>query len=312
VKVAALSPAELSSELRSRGVFLRTGPFIYHIQSSIRAVAQGIGLLYAEYPLAESHAFADFHVLLERPAGIRRWVRPQAVFSFDGFRPFPPLPLAQAYPMLEWALNWCVYSYANQFLIFHAAVIEKEGHAVIMPGEPGVGKSTLCAALVSRGWRLLSDELALVDTDKLRVTPIPRPVSLKNASIDLIRRFAPDAIIGEETYNTAKGTIAHMRPPPDSVERSQELPRPAWLIFPKYEAGEAVQLHDESKGRAFMRIAGSAFNYGLLGLEGFLTVTRLVENCRCYDLTYGDLAGAVEAFETLEPPARSALERARA
>jgi HprK-related kinase A len=312
VKVAALSLAELSSELRSCGVFLRTGPFTNHIQSSIRSVAQGIRLLYADYPLEESRAFADFHVLLQRPRGIRRWLRPQTVFSFDGYRPFPPLPLAQAYPMLEWALNWCVYSHTNQFLIFHAAVIEKGGYAVIMPGEPGVGKSTLCAALISRGWRLLSDELALIDTDNLRVTPIPRPVSLKNASIDLIRQFAPDAIIGHETFNTAKGTIAHMRPPRDSVERSHELPLPAWLIFPKYAAGESVQLRDESEGRAFMRIAGSAFNYGLLGFAGFSTVARLVENCRCYDLAYGDLSGAVAAFETLEPPSRSALERARA
>jgi predicted ATPase len=30
---------------------------------------------------------------------------------------------------------------------------------VILPAPPGSGKSTLCAALVTRGWRLLSDEL---------------------------------------------------------------------------------------------------------------------------------------------------------
>src|SRR3546814_17273791 len=70
--------------------------------------------------------------------------------------------LGQALPMLEWGLNWCIGAHGHQFLIIHAAVIERNGLAAILPGAPGSGKSTLTACLVHNGWRLLSDAMALV------------------------------------------------------------------------------------------------------------------------------------------------------
>ena len=299
MKVAALSSAELRTRLSSCGIWLRTGPFITHIQSSIPSIADGIALLYADYPIEGEAAFADFHVAVSRPANLRRWVRPQAVFLFDGRAAFPALPLAQTYPMFEWGLNWCIYNHANQYLIFHAAVVEKGGRAAIMPGEPGIGKSTLCAALVHCGWRLLSDELALISLGDVTVTPITRPVSLKNASIDVIRAFAPAAVIGQVTPDTAKGAVAYMRPPVDSVERSLDPATAGWIVFPQYVARTGAQLGSESKARTFMKIANAAFNYSALGVAAFETVSGLVDSCDCFDLAYGDLDEAIAAFDAL-------------
>ena len=68
--------------------------------------------------------------------------------------------------MLEWGLNWCVAGHAHQYLMLHAAALERNGRAVILPGDPGAGKSTLTAALMLSGWRLLSDEITLVDRER--------------------------------------------------------------------------------------------------------------------------------------------------
>lgn len=311
MKVAALAPAELLAQISSRGIYLRTGPFLNHIQSSVSKVAECINLLYAEYTLQEQAAFADFHVAIARPASVRRWFRPQILFLFDGRTPFKPLPLAQAFPILEWGLNWCVYSHANQYLIFHAAVVAKAGRAVILPGEPGTGKSTLCAGLVNRGWRLLSDELTLISLDDVGVIPLPRPISLKNASIEVMRCFSPEAVIGPVTHDTTKGSVAHMKPPVDSIERSGEPAVPAWIIFPKYVPKASAQLEQETRGRAFMRIARNSFNYSTLGVSGFKTLTQLIDRCDCYDFSYGSLDEAVAIFDSLEPPAEATLTRAR-
>ena len=73
--------------------------------------------------------------------------------------------MAQGFAMFEWGLNWVVANHAHQFAIVHAAAVEKDGRGFIFPGAPGSGKSTLCAALVSRGWRLLSDEMAMISLD---------------------------------------------------------------------------------------------------------------------------------------------------
>lgn len=266
-------------------------------------MAEGVSLLYADYPLLEQSDFADFHVSLASPRNLRRWFKPQVLFFFDGKPPFKPLPLDQAFPMLEWGLNWCVSSHANRYLIIHAAVVEKGGHAVILPAPPGSGKSTLCAALVNRGWRLLSDELALVRVSDGKIIPLPRPVSLKNQSIDIIQQYEPDAIISRKVSDTMKGTVAHMKVPTDSIVRATEIAQAAWVIFPKYQAGAATRLEALPQARAFMRVADNAFNYSLLGVKGFEAMAGLIDASLCYDFTYSILDEAIETFAALKPPA---------
>ncbi|NOT67763.1 MAG: HprK-related kinase A [Methylophilaceae bacterium] len=302
MKVSALTTAELELQLKQSGIFIQTGPFVTHLQTRIASVAQGVGLLYTDFSLLEQTDYADFHVSLERPHNLRRWFKPQVLFRFDSSPPFKPLPLDQALPMLEWGLNWCVSSHANRYLIIHAAVVEKDGYAAILPAPPGSGKSTLCAALVNRGWRLLSDELTLVRVDDGKLIPLPRPVSLKNQSIDVIQHYAPEAIFSPKVHDTIKGTVALMRPPTASVARALEPAQIAWVIFPKYQAGASTQLQLLPKSRTFMRVADNAFNYSLLGTKGFETLSNLIDAADCYDFTYSVLDEAIATFAALKPP----------
>jgi HprK-related kinase A len=110
-------------------------------------------------------------------------VRPQANLIVNGERPFHPLPGNLAGAGFEWSLNWCVGNQAHRWVAVHAAVLERNGRTMILSAESGAGKSTLCAALALNGWRLFSDEFALIDPDTGKLTPLPRPISLKNASI---------------------------------------------------------------------------------------------------------------------------------
>lgn len=300
--VSSLTRAELGARLRHPGLRLRTGGFVTRICSAIPAVADGVALLYGDYPLLDKGAFADFYVNFDRTGGLRRWFRPQVNFDYDGVTPFEPLPLNHAFPMFEWAMNWCVSTRAHRCLLLHAAVIERNGVAAILPAPPGSGKSTLCAALVSRGWRLLSDELTLVRLDSGEIEPLPRPVSLKNASIDLMRAYAPQAVFSRAVGDTAKGAVAHMKAPTDSVLRAAERARPAWIIFPRYAAGAAPQLEPMAPARAFMQVAENSFNYSLLAGAGFQALTRLVDGCASYQFTYSVLDDAIDVFDRLTPP----------
>jgi len=299
VRLCDLTERELARRIRTTGLALYCGPFIVRITSPIRAVAEGIGLLYADHSLPETDNFADLHLTVAPPRGLRSWVRRQAIFTLDGLRPFEPLPIAQAYPLFEWALNWCIASVANQYLILHAAVIERQGRAVILPGPPMSGKSTLCAGLISRGWRLLSDELALIGTEDRRIVPVPRPISLKNESLDVIRRFVPGAIFNSVTRDTTKGTVTHMKVPVEHIMRANETVPAGWVVFPKYIPGAAATLTPRKKADSMMQLGRNAFNYGLLGSLGFDRLGDVVETCQCYDFQYSDLDQAVEMFRRL-------------
>jgi len=287
------------------GIFLRTGAFVTHVRSAIPSVADGIGLLYADYPLAEED-FADFHVSLDRPSNLRRWYRPQVLFRFDGKAPFKPLPLEQAFPMFEWGLNWCVSAHVYRYLIIHAAVIERGGRAVVLPAPPGSGKSTLCAALVNRGWRLLSDELTLIGIDDGKILPLPRPVSLKNASIDIIKSYVPGAVFSPTVMDTTKGSVAHMKPTVDSVCRVHEKARAGWIIFPRYQPESEAELIPLPRSRALLRVAENAFNFNALGTRGFETLAGMIDASLCFDFTYSRLDDAVATFASLETEARAA------
>lgn len=300
MKLLQLPRPELRRQLAGAGIWLRTGPFSLRLRSRIPSVAEGLAELYGQFEVRNAHeAFADFHVSVNPPANLRRWLRPQAAFSFDGMQPFKPLPRDQAFPMLEWGLNWCVSTQAHQYLIIHAAVVEKNGLAAILPAPPGSGKSTLAAGLVLSGWRLLSDELTLIDRRTGRIQPLPRPVSLKNKSIDVIRQFAPDVHINRASHDTIKGTVAHMRPPRDSVRRQHETARPGWVIFPKWEAGVAATLTPRSQAQTFMFLAQNAFNYSHLGADGFRVGTALIDQTDCYDFHYSALDEAIATFDRL-------------
>ncbi len=299
MKISEFTEAELESRLRCGALLLNLGPFVARLNSDVVSIARDIALMYADFHTSPENTFADFHVKVALDTGLRRWAKPQVRFYFDGRPSFIPLPADQAFAMLEWGLNWCVAAHSHQYLIIHAAVIEREGKAAILPAPPGSGKSTLCAGLVNRGWRLLSDELALLDMDSDLIYGMCRPVNLKNVSVDVIKQFAPAAVFTASVPDTTKGTIALMRPPVDSVQRMNQPACPAWVVLPKYAAGASPQLERHSRARTFMLIAEQSFNYDIQGSRGFDAVGRLIDQSQCFQLTYSRLDDAERVFDDL-------------
>jgi HprK-related kinase A len=298
--VSSLSPRELAERLAGPGLYLRTGPFVNHIASNVPSIGAGIGTMYADYPLADSE-FADFHLRFDRSTGLRRWWRPQARFNHEGVTPFAPVPQEHGYAMFEWMLNWCVSGRAHEYLMIHAAVLEKDGCAAILPAPSGSGKSTLCAALAHCGWRLLSDELTLIRLADGMIAPLPRPISLKNDSIDIMRGYLDAPVFSPPVEYTMKGKIAHLKPPADSIARAAETARPAWIIFPQYAAGESAVLAPMGRARAFMQLADNAFNFSLLGAAGFEALGDLIDRSDAFTFRYSVLDEATAIFAGLTP-----------
>jgi HprK-related kinase A len=303
VILADLSSDEVARRARAGKLTLWCGPFVVRLLSAIPSVARGLHVLYADHDVAESDDFADVKVAIAPPPGVRSWFRPQVEFVFDGDRPMTPLALDQAFPLFEWALNWAIANTANHLLILHAAVIERDGRVLIMPGPPGSGKSTLAAALVNSGWRLFSDELTLIDCEKIEVVPLPRPVSLKNQSIPAIRSQFPEAYLSEVVHNTQKGSVCHMKPLADHIKRAAERAGPGWIVFPQYSRGAASALTERAKTDTVMQLASNAFNYHIHGEAGFAALATFAETSACYDFAYSRLDEAIALFDRLAPRA---------
>lgn len=305
--LSALPPQEVARRLRGAGLRLRTGPLVFCIRSRVPEVLQGLIAMYGDHRVLDASEFADFEVSVDHAVGLRRWLRPQLYFGVDGSSPFAPLPGKQGLPMLEWGMNWCVSGSCHQYLVLHAAVLERNGRALVMPAPSGSGKSTLCAALLFCGWRLLSDELALIDPATGHLQPMPRAVSLKNASIEVLQAFAGPALqFGSVVHDTVKGRVGHFAPPRASVLRAEETVLPAWIVFPRFESGAPSVMTPLSRGQTLMRLIENAFNYNVHGAAGFQTLADLVQASRCAQYHYSDLAQAMRDFERLAETASGA------
>jgi len=299
MRLEQLTPGELRRRLAQGDLVLQAGVFSYRLQSPLPLIEQGLRQLYGGYPCLPPEVQADFALQLDHGRGLHRWWRRQVRFSSDGERPFEPLPQSPAFAQMEWAMNWCVSTRAHQYLMLHAAVLERGGRALLMPAPPGSGKSTLCAALAHSDWRLMSDELCLLSLADARVHPAARPVSLKNNSLEVIRRYAPQAEFGAVTRGTSKGDVVHMKVPQPQLERMAEPARPRLVVFPRYATGEPTQILPLPKGPAMIELGKNSFNYLILGLQGFEALGDMLEGCDCHELRYSDLRDAIPRLTAL-------------
>lgn len=298
-RLNSLDPDRIAQHLRGPdGLVFDIGPFRVRAHSRLPAIRDHVVEMYGQYPLADPD-YADLRFSVNPPRGLRALWRGQVNFRFDEETPFKPLPIAQARPFFEWGLNWCIATTAHQYLLIHAAVVARGRFCALIPGRPGAGKSTLCAALVASGWRLLSDEMALIELNTRQVWPVPRPISLKNASIDILRGFAKDVFLGPVVTDTHKGTVAHMRAPADSIAAAGIPAEAAWVIYPGYRAGAALATTPVSPCRSTLRLADDSFNLPLLGARGFSVLAEVAQGCRSFELVYSRLEDALDWFDRL-------------
>jgi hypothetical protein len=100
----------------------------------------------------------------------------------------------------------------------HAARATIPG-AVLLAGDSGTGKSTLLAALLQRGWRLLADDLAAVGLDdqgKPVVWPTSTELALWPDSVEKLGLGGPDAFSEETNVSPDSGHTPEPAAPGDA------------------------------------------------------------------------------------------------
>lgn len=299
--LADAGPAAIGNALGGAGLWLDVGLATLRLRSDCPHLASQLHAVYRHFPWLDAAPWADLHLDLMRLRGPTGWLNPRVRVHCDGQLPFDPFPMDSPLPLMEWSANWMIGRRCNDHLLLHAGVVERGGLAVLMPALPGSGKSTLTAALSLRGWRLLSDEFGAVQLDSGLLRPVLKPAALKNESIGVIRRLAPQAELGPAFPKTRKGTVAHLAPSLDAVNRRHVAAEPAVVLLPRWHAGEKTQFIPVDPRMAFSTLAFNAFNYAVLGDVGFRRVVGLVRQCMAWQLIYSDLEDALSELDRRWP-----------
>ena len=295
---------EVRRQLAHGGVSIRMRPIVVRVHSPLRTFASQLHALYRDYELADPREYADADVRVVPVPHMRPFAAPEVQFVVDGVAPFDPFPLAHALPMFEWGVNGVFVQRMHTHLLLHAAVVERDGRAVLLPAWPGSGKSTLAASLAVRGWRYLSDEFGVIDLEQRHALPFVRPAGLKNVSIDVMRAFAPDAYIGPVFAGTRKGDVAHFSSPAENVRRGGDVAPVTAIVFPDFQADDPLDVRPLAAAATFLKLAGNAFNYEVVGARAFLAVAAIVRGASSHILRYADVADAHRALDEIAAGAR--------
>ena len=276
---------------------MRVGSVGFRIGSDWRAPIAQLETLYRDYPKPVDD-IPHFAVRLEATAWWRRFIRPSVRIAGDHTLPEAlPLPLMQGALAAEMAMNLKMALGQRHYLLIHAASVERDGKVLILTGESGSGKSTLAALLGENGWRLLGDEFALIGPHRGHAHPFPRPISLKNASIDVLQAIAPPERFGTRINGTPKGDIRHLIPNAKALKGMDTPAPPALILFPRYGLQSDVRAVLPSE--VFIRLTQASTNYVALAERGYTPLTRLVTTTPARAIDYPDTATAMKLVNRL-------------
>jgi HprK-related kinase A len=289
----------LSHSLAAPGALVEIGPYRYQLVSSVGIVARHWQALYQGYPRPSPGELADFRIGLEAPSFLRRFFRPNVVPDCDVSAPFQPVRRNHGLVALEMAMNWQTALGALRYLTLHAASIAQGSNGIILPGASGSGKSTLATGLGWQGWRFLSDEFVMLSPQTQQLHPYPRPTSLKNESIAVMKAVAPLENFSVEFPETHKGTICYVRPPQAAIDQMHETVTPRFLVFPDFARDAAGKLTPMPPEEAFVRLVAGSANYDRMGEAAFTLLVNLVQTCPAFVMSYAQFSDADVMLRTL-------------
>jgi len=273
------------------------GPFVFSVRSDVSTLHRYLEHHYAHCLLnINGDHFVDYYVEVVHGSWYRRFYKPQVIFKFNHHCPFKPLPLDQAHAFLEWGMNWVIASQAHQFFMLHAATVAKGDKGIIISASSGSGKSTLCAYLASQGWRLLSDELALIDPESMQLYGLGRPINLKNHSIDLLRNYYSPEQFSDVAEDTHKGTVSLLKPSAENMIDSDRPVTPSQIIFVQYNPDEPFYSEPIEPAIALTEIIRNSFNFNVLNKAGFACARKLVSQTPVTYIEYNNFQSCEKAI----------------
>lgn len=211
--------------------------------------------------------------------------------------------LLEGRPAFETATPWEALEYlrrhilaeavarTDRLLLLRAAVVSREGKAILVPAMPEPESTALVTGLVHAGFSFLSDTLAPYDPATGCVVPFPMS--------PMVRRVPgspdPDLDAGSLRFLNGRWPLR----PGDIRPGCIGAAAPVAFVFCAHEVRGEASLAPVSRARALLDLAPNALNLTSLGRRGIMILSDVVRGARCYHLRKVDVHQAVAAIKSL-------------
>jgi hypothetical protein len=197
---------------------------------------------------------------------------------------------AELAPPLKFQLLDRAIERQNVMLQIHAGAVQCHGCLVLLPGQPGDGKTTLTLRLVAAGGTYFSDEVVLLERGGNRIRPVPISPCIKSAGVTVLEPHLP-GLAELPVHDREDGfKVRYLPPLPDSMPSPGHSAEARLLVFRRYVAGSPQVLRRLAPLEAFGRLMDHCVAIPRpLVLADAQSLVAMVRRLDCYELTGSDL-----------------------
>lgn len=184
--------------------YIANYPFTLRIMAAETAVEQAVTqamerVLHAFRSATTSHFQPHDLLRIETPVGIIDYrsndIRHEVNVSL---RVPPDYPLIDIVDHIEPEIVNQAVRESPGHLWIHGACLVRDGRVILLVAETGTGKTTLSLGLLHYGYRLLTDDVILIDQDTSQIVPVPRCPKYRPPALDYLRRVGFDLSLQAE------------------------------------------------------------------------------------------------------------------
>jgi hypothetical protein len=200
---------------------------------------------------------------------------------------------------LEWWITYDILHSEPQDLHLHGGGFRYGDVAVLLPGGHGAGKTSLTLEALYRGYQVYSDEILVVDPERLVLKPYPRCFVVKEPGMRLFPHL--HGLYRTRGPQKAGRSVMVWYVNPREIRLDYLAPAAPcrWIIFPHFRAGAPTRLTPVSELQAVGKLLACVFTFFLNTSATLTGVAALARNCRAYELQFGDLRKGADAIEQL-------------
>ena len=176
-------------------------------------------------------------------------------------------------------------------ILLHASGVSCKNTSIIFPAIGGSGKSTLCAALISRGFDYINDDVIPVAYDSGELISIPFCLGIKQGSWSVLEKYYPD-IAERYVFGRNNLKIKYLQPPKNKPYKKTY--KAQFLVIPCFSKGNQCSLEKTSPVNGLKAIIeGESLMKIPLTDNDIEYLVKWVGSLECYILEYSNLEEAI-------------------
>jgi hypothetical protein len=208
---------------------------------------------------------------------------------------------AEIVPRLSYYVVDSAYRKIDFLIAIHAAALSLGNGCVVFPGNYGVGKTTLSAALIKAGFKYFSDDTAILDRKTRRIIAIPVSLRIKEGSWETVEQMFQESFAVTVHASSDGRKIRYLVPPEGSfTEATVANDFVKALVFPKYSPESKTSIQPISRLDAIHRIQECGYDVGAcLNKAKVIELLDWIKDVDCYEMNIGSLSEATSIVRRL-------------